>query len=41
MMPPLLYMCSGLARPADQSMLAQDVETTGQTMGHGEKNKTQ
>lgn len=34
MMPPLLHVCSGLARPEDEPMLARgngiDIETTGQ-----------
>jgi len=29
MVPPPLHVCNGLARPADESMLAWDIETTG------------
>jgi len=32
MMPPLLHVCNGLARPVDESMLARDIGTTGRTM---------
>ena len=29
----LLYVCNGLARPVDESMLTRDIATTGQTTG--------
>jgi len=35
-MPSLLHACIGLARPADESILVQDIGTTGQTTGHSE-----
>jgi len=37
MIPPLLHVCSGLARPADESMLARDIGTMEQTAEHSKK----